>query len=429
MISRLTESGWKRSDDPEDAQVIIVNSCGFIEPAKEESIETALSFAAEYPDAKVVMAGCLSQRYPEELAGEMPEIAGFMGNRAPDEVAPFLGEVMESKTRIFLPSGPARPTQRRQLLSHPGSAYVKVAEGCDNRCSFCAIPLIRGGLRSKPVDEVVDEIAGLISSGIVEINLVAQDLASYGGDTRGDQSAAGEQTRLFHLLEGILELSGDFWVRLLYIYPERFPREILDLIGPESRILPYFDIPVQHASGAVLRRMGRPAAAGANLALIEEIRTAIPDAILRSTFLLGFFGETEAAFQELLRFQDQAAFDWLGAFAYSHEDSTPAARFGSVPEVSARETERRKRLIEMRQMEITHARMERLVGRELPVLVEELVPHEPLALGRCYAQAPEVDGATVLLIPRSHRDRIQPGAVVAAKITRRNGLDLEAVPL
>ncbi|MFW5826180.1 MAG: 30S ribosomal protein S12 methylthiotransferase RimO [bacterium] len=434
MIAALERAGWARALDPDDADTILVNTCGFIEPAKEESITTTLGFIEAYPRSRVVMTGCLSQRYPEELAAEIPELAGVFGNRAPARVPEFLADLDAGGERVRIPSAGLEAHERTHLLSFPGSAFVKVSEGCDNRCSFCAIPLIRGSHRSKPMDAILAEVEALLDRGVVEINLVAQDLASYGKDL---PEATPDE-----LLRRISTLPGDFWVRLLYVYPERFPESFFPILRADPRLLPYFDIPFQHASTKVLRGMGRPGDAERYLSLVRRIREELPDAVIRSTLLVGFFGETDEAFDELLSFQQQADLDWLGVFPYSPEEGTPATRGNPRRDVSPKLAERRARAVEERQREITERRMDRFVGRDLDVLVEELVPEEPLAIGRCYAQAPEVDGAVVVHVPEEELGadggaavahatarRVVPGRLVRCRIVKRNGLDLEAVPL
>jgi ribosomal protein S12 methylthiotransferase len=420
MIAALCSRGWQRATTPAEAEVILVNTCGFIEPAKQESIDVTLDYCHSCPDSKVVMTGCLSQRYARELDAAMPEVAGFIGNRAPERVAEFLEAIENGNRRLYLPEGRIR-SHPRTLLSMPGSAYVKIAEGCDNRCSFCAIPQIRGRMRSKPQDQVVSEIAELLRDGIKEINLVAQDLASYGRDYGGSA---------IELLESIADLTGEHWVRLLYVYPEHFPIEIFPLLRANPQLLPYFDIPFQHASAPILRSMGRPGDGESYLRLIDRIRNELPDAIIRSTFLVGFFGEHEAQFDELLSFQKRAQFDWLGVFPYSPEEGTPAMAGGRRPDVPRKTAERRAAVIMERQQSITRGRLERFVGRDLRVLIEELVPEEPLVLGRCYAQAPDVDGAVVVHVRQEPEcTPVSPGEFVRSRVVRCNGLDLEAVPL
>jgi ribosomal protein S12 methylthiotransferase len=421
MISALDAAGWSRVPDPETAAVIIVNSCGFIEPAKQEAIDTVLDFSDGFPNAKIVMAGCLSQRYPGEIAAELPELSGVIGNRAPERVAEFLAAVLNSDERVFVPPPVAEVTKafprRNELLSLPGSAYVKVAEGCDNRCSFCAIPLIRGPLRSRGIGDIAAEFRQLLDAGIVEFNLVAQDLASFGRDT-------GQC--LPELLGALLDIDSRFWIRPLYVYPEHFPESLLEICESDPRVLPYFDIPLQHASPAVLKRMGRPADPDANLRLVSRIRERLPDAFLRSTFLVGFYGETDNDFERLLDFQEAAQLDWVGVFSYSPEDGTAAERFAGRLPLPGPETDARKAQLMRRQERITAGRVARLVGRELDVLIEEPVVNEPLALGRCYAHAPEVDGAVVVNVSAVQP---APGTFVRCRITRSTGLDVEAEPL
>ncbi|HUX52099.1 MAG TPA: 30S ribosomal protein S12 methylthiotransferase RimO [Spirochaetia bacterium] len=435
MIAALVENEWKHVQTPDEAEVIIVNSCGFIAPAKEESIQVALEFHAQFPDRKVVMAGCLSQRYGAELAAGMPEISGFFGNRAPERVPEFLERSLDGGASVFLPdaseSSPAdsptvfaahRPV-RRTLLSLPGSAYVKIAEGCNNRCAFCAIPMIRGDLRSRALEDVIQEIRELLDRGLFELNLVAHDLNSFGRDRA--TGTGSRQSELPRLLEAISRLPGKFWIRLLYLYPETFPMEILPLLSSDSRFLPYLDLPMQHASADILHAMGRSGRRESYLSLIETVRHSVPEVVIRSTFLVGYPGESDEQFDELLAFQAEAAFDWLGLFAYSPEEGTRGylqqRTRGRVPAATARA---RKTELERRQRPISEERMERFVGRELEVLIEEPVIGEDLAFARAYLQAPEVDGAVVV-----RGSGFTAGRTLAARIIRRNGIDLEAVPV
>jgi ribosomal protein S12 methylthiotransferase len=413
MIEALRDAGWVRTGDPDDADIIIVNSCGFIEPAKEESINVTLELRSSYPRKSIVMAGCLSQRYGSQLAEELTEVDGLVGNRAPERIVDVLRRVASGERVVSLPERSGEFPFRRTRLSFPGSAYVKVSEGCRNRCSFCAIPLIRGELHSRSRTHVLDEIKSLLADGVFEVNLVAQDLASYGMDHG--------RRELMPLLEAISRLPGEFWVRMLYIYPESFPTPVLDLCRSDPRFLPYFDIPFQHAAEPVLRRMGRPGSSAEYLRLVERIRTTLPDAVIRSSLLVGFAGETDADFAELLRFQRTAELDWAGAFVYSIEEGTPAYRYrDAVPE--PRVATHRKAVVEEVQESITKERLSRFVGKRLDLLVEERVVDEDLALARAYLHAPEVDGLVVL----HTSEELAPGQVVRGIVTRRNGVDLEA---
>jgi ribosomal protein S12 methylthiotransferase len=294
----------------------------------------------------------------------------------------------------------------RPLLSLPGSAYVKISEGCNNRCAFCAIPLIRGGLRRRDIPGIVEECKALLGRGVKELCLIGQDIGSY-----GDLSA---------LLEALSALKGDFWVRLLYIHPDNFPLPILEIIEKDARLLPYFDIPFQHGSAKILKAMNRRGNAGVYLDLIETIRGRLPNAVIRSTFMTGFPGETGEDFAALLDFQEKACLDWLGCFTYSREEDTPAFSMKTrVPKKTALE---RKGIIEERQIPITEKQMDRFTGQSFDALVEEKIEGEDgLYLGRLFCQAPEVDGSAVIT---SGRDLL-PGDFVRGRVFARAGFDLD----
>ena len=418
MMAVLGRAGLERSEDSAGADLVIVNSCGFIESAKQESINAVLAYRQTYPQKKILLAGCLAQRYGTELAESLTEADGFFGNADLSMTARAASTVMEGEGRPVLGGEAAAPASvpapgDRPLLSLPGSAYVKISEGCNNRCSFCAIPGIRGALRSRSIPDILAECRRLLSRGIRELCLIGHDLASFGADRR----AGGE---LPELLEVLSTLEGCFWVRLLYIHPDNFPPPVLDICRRDERFLPYFDLPFQHGSTRILRAMNRRGTAASYLRLIASIRSALPGAAIRSTFLLGFPGETEEDFQALLDFQDQARLDWAGAFVYSREEDTPAYFMnGQVP---GRLGKKRKRVVEERQIPITQARMDRFIGRTEYVLVEERIDgEEGLYLGRLPCQAPEVDGVAVI----SADAALEPGAFIRGVILARAGLDLE----
>jgi ribosomal protein S12 methylthiotransferase len=424
MMAALDRSAWLRVEDSVDADLIIVNSCGFIESAKQESINAVLAYRKRFPGKKILLAGCLAQRYGEELRSSLAEADGFFGNADPGGIAAAARGIFE---RPGAPGEAPAPLPvsssllaARPLLSLPGQAYVKLSEGCNNRCAFCAIPLIRGPLRSRPIPDLVEECRGLLDRGIRELCLVGQDLGSYGADLGG----AG----LPELLEALSALGGHFWARLLYIHPDHFPRPVLDICRGDSRFLPYYDLPFQHGSPGMLRAMGRRGDPERYLRLIAEIRSSLPDAVIRSTFLTGFPGETGEDLRQLLDFQARADLDWLGVFAYSREENTPA--YSLQGRVSKKIAAQRKALVEEQQTGITEKRMDRFVGRSMEALVEESVdlPAEPYApapeglyLGRVYCQAPEVDGSVVL---RS-RKPLSVGTFVQGRISARTGFDLE----
>jgi len=433
MMSHLDKAGWERACDAELSDLIIVNSCGFIESAKRESIDAVLEWRKFYPEKKILLAGCLARRYAEELPGLLTEADIFACNT--DEVVKKASDVFQLRSKLSSFSLPGE----RPLLSLPGSAYVKISEGCDNSCSYCAIPLIRGGLVSRTIPDILDECRALLKRGINELCLVGQDIGSFGCE----KGAA----KLPELLNAISALDGNFWVRLLYIHPNHFPVQILDLIEKDSRFLPYFDIPFQHASAGILALMNRHAAeypAREYLELIGTIRGRLPYSVIRSTFLIGFPGETEEDFSALLDFHEKANLDWLGCFTYSREEGTESYSMkGRVP---AKKAVMRKKIIEERQIPISEKNMERFTGRNMDVLIEEKIARdksggEPPAklspaadeifwLGRTYCQAPEIDGATVIVCkPDNKTENIKPGEFIRCKIIARRGFDLEAKAL
>ncbi|MCL2318794.1 MAG: 30S ribosomal protein S12 methylthiotransferase RimO, partial [Treponema sp.] len=442
MMAFLNRAGWTGSENPEDSDLIIINSCGFIEEAKRESINAVLNWRKLYPAKKILLAGCLAQRYAKELAESLPEADGLFGVGDLPGIVRAAGEILKTTTPVPGTGKAKLPPGKRPLLSLPGSAYVKISEGCDNRCSFCAIPLIRGGLVSRSISDLTAECKTLLARGIKELCLIGQDTGSYGldlavqgggmaaiqsflsghgtGHTPGrspkGHTAAGGHNRaaslpasLPDLLASLSHLEGDFWVRLLYIHPDHFPLSILDIMEQDKRFLPYFDIPFQHGSKKILTLMNRRGNQETYLRLIETIRLRLPDAVIRSTFLTGFPGETEEDFQSLLDFQEKARLDWLGCFAYSREEGTAA--WGMKGRVGKKTQAVRKRLIEERQIPITEKQMDRFIGRTFEVLVEEkfdapvsapgeaqpdedsVSPEPVLYLGRLPCQAPEVDGS------------------------------------
>jgi ribosomal protein S12 methylthiotransferase len=411
--ARLESAGWKAVEGPEDALIIIVNSCGFIESAKKESLDAVLSLKAQYPQARVLLAGCLSQRYSDALSSDLPEADGIFGNGDLSKVVDAVETLAAGSRTVLVPkAAPFACVPRKERFSFPRSAYIKITEGCSNHCAFCAIPLIRGEARSRTLSDVTSEARGLIADGVYEINLIGQDLGAYGMDTLGRRA-------LPELLSELGRIAGDFCVRMLYIHPDHFPEGLLDACAKDPRMLPYFDLPFQHASTSLLRSMNRVGDAETYLKLIATIRTRLPDAVLRSTFLVGFPGETDEDFKALRDFQEKAQLDWMGAFEYSKEEGTPAAGFkGRVLKKTAAA---RRASVEDAQRPITEARLKRFLGKTLAVLVEEPVPGEELSLGRCYAQAPDVDGLVVI------NALLRPGDIVRVRIIAVNGVDLEGV--
>ena len=412
IISLLERRGLVHTPDEEHAACVIVNTCGFIQSAKEESIAAVLDFRRRHPDKKIILVGCLALRYQKELEAELGEADGVWGDiRHPD----FPGFVLDILGASLPPApGPSAGDfgERRHLLSFPGSVYIKISEGCGNNCTYCAIPLIRGNLRSRDRHDIVNEARAFLARGIREINLIAQDTAAFGSDRGAPE--------LERLLADLCALPGDHWIRLLYLHPDHFPDELPDLMNRFPILIPYFDIPFQHGSASVLAAMNRRGNAAAYAALVERIRERLPQAVLRTTFLVGFPGENERDFEELLAFQERIAPQWAGVFVYSPEEGTPAVAF--KPRVPKKSAMARKNILEERQTSLTYSWLERLVGRSVEVLLEEQVEGEALSLGRAWFQAPEVDGLVVV-----EGASAAPGERIRVNITGRAGMDLKGV--
>lgn len=421
LLTEALENGYLMTQNPEEADVIVINSCGFIEDAKIESINTVMEYRASFPNAKIVLAGCLAQRYVKDL--DMEEADAIFGNHDLREFPKVLKELDKKDEQIkYAPEYPDPDRERDDravLLSLPKTAYLKISEGCDHRCNYCAIPIIRGPLRSRPMDAIITEAKRLIAEGIYEINVIAQDLGAYGTDLTG-------KSQFCNLIKKLASLDGEFVLRLLYIHPDTFPRELINIVRDNKKILPYFDIPFQHADPVVLKGMKRTGNPEIYLKLIRDIREAIPSAVIRSTIMLGFPGEDRKAFDTLLKFIKDAKLDWMGSFTYSREEDTPAydMRDEKAHEKAHRQAVKWQKELEEVQAEITQKRLERFVGNTYKALVEELIEGEDLAIARIYSQAPEVDGSTVIM----GRD-MQVGDVVEVGIRQVRGVDLEAVKL
>lgn len=439
LISRLEKKGFVRTDSPSQADLIIVNSCGFIQSAKEESLNSLMNASKDFPDAKILLAGCLAERYAELFKTELPEADAIFGNGD-------LTKIDSAVDSLFAGERPVvKPLQkgvccgdRTLLLNFKGSAYVKITEGCNNRCSFCAIPIIRGELRSRKIKEIVGEIKALLQKGVKEFNLIGQDLAAFGSGKDDDVFEEGKtctgKSYLLCLLEQIAAVKGDFWVRLLYIHPDHFNTDILPLLQKDKRFLPYFDIPFQSGDDEIIRAMNRRGTFSSYVNLVEQIRIALPECSIRTTFLTGFPGESDGQAERTLAFMQKIQPDWSGCFTYSREDDTPAASFkGRVPKKKAAT---REKALQALQEKITAERLSRRVGKTYPVLIEEIVPspegaqdQEGLAIGRSWFQAPEVDGNFVVRYDLENPNAcglIKPGAIVNAKALAVSGVDIDS---
>ena len=414
MLGSLLQDGWKITESADDANAIIVNTCGFIESAKEESIDTILE-AAEVkkskPDTKLIVTGCLTQRYKTQLAKGLPEVDFFLGV---DEFSKINDYVKEA-----LPKGAVKAQRTHYIYTdalprvntlNKFSAYVKVAEGCQHNCAFCIIPAIRGRLRSRPIPSVVAEVEKLVKDGVLEINLIAQDLAAYGRDRGIDE--------LLPLLKELVAIDGLYLIRLLYVYPENISDEFLEFMAKEPKIAKYIDIPVQHASDAILKRMNRDIDAKGLRNILEKVRAKVPNISLRTTVMVGFPGETEEDFQQLKQFVQDFKFEHLGCFTYSREEGTVAGRMPDQIPVDLMQA-RQKAIMEVQQ-EISRSRLEKIIGQVYPVLIEGVSTESDLLFqGRLPTQAPEVDGLVYI-----NEGDIKPGSVQMVEITESHDYDL-----
>jgi ribosomal protein S12 methylthiotransferase len=396
MLGVGSGEGYRIVSDPGAAEVIVVNTCGFIGPAKEESIDTILEMGS-YKEAgscqKLVVTGCLSQRYPEELANEMPEVDHFLGTSDMLKLGAVLRADRDHPLERMLVGNPAEYTFRasdpRQLSMAAHSAYVKIAEGCSRKCSFCIIPSMRGTQRSRPIEDIVLEVEQLIAGGTREINLVSQDTVSYGRDLKDDKR------NLAHLVRALGEIKGLTWLRLFYLYPEKLTEELIELIAHHPRVLPYVDMPLQHASDRMLKIMKRGHGPERQRRIVERMRNEIPNLTFRTAFIVGHPGETDADFAELCDFVKWAEFERVGVFKYSHEEGTRSETLSElVPEKTI--AARHRKLMQI-QRPISRKKLRRLVGKELEVLVEGVSDESEFLLeGRHAGQAPDIDGKVFL---------------------------------
>jgi ribosomal protein S12 methylthiotransferase len=408
--ARLQSSGYRPAESLEAADVVMVNTCAFIDAARQESIETILDHAERKLDgARLVVLGCMAQRYQSELAGALPEVDAVIGLERYGELITGLDRLTGWQP-IRLATSPMDILHevRRPTPSTP-YAYVKVAEGCDKTCTFCAIPQFRGRQRSRPPVNIRAEVEELIAAGVAEIVLVAQDLAAYGRDI----DAPGG---IVDLLRFVSDMEGLRSLRLLYLYPREITDALIGEVTENPSIAPYFDLSLQHASGRLLRAMRRPGDGERHLDLIDRIRAAAPEAALRSSFIIGFPGETEDDLEVLAGFLEAASLDWAGFFPYSPEEGTPAA--GLPEQVDPEEAAERTRRMQELQDSITATRSADQVGRVLEVLVDQVEDGVPVA--RSYREAPEIDGVILL-------DRGVPGQWLLAEVTAAYGTELEAV--
>ncbi len=409
----MREEGYAYTSDPRSADILVINTCSFIQTATQESIDTILEFAQfKQENCKLlIVVGCFPQRYGQELVKEIPEVDLWLGtgeySRLPELIKAKLKKENVEKMYLDAPKGWLPPElESRPISTPPYRAYVKIAEGCDNRCLYCIIPQLKGRYRSRNPETIQKEVKTLVAKGVKEITLVAQDTTAYGQDS-------GE-TNLAQLLSHLDKLEGEFWLRILYTYPSRITDQLLKVIKESKHICHYLDIPLQHVSPKVLRSMGRRTAVGEIKQMLERIKTVVPDMVIRTTFILGYPGETEEEFKEVLSFLDEYRLDWVGAFPYFQEEGTPAAKLH--PQVHHATKKRRVREVLRKQQEISCEKNRELIGKEIMVMLEDHLENYRWT-GRSYREAPEIDGVFELEEPDDEKMELKPGSFVMVEIT------------
>lgn len=419
MLGLLNSAGLTFTDDEAQADVILVNTCCFIGDAKEESVNTILDMIRYKEEGRcraLIVAGCLAQRYKQEILDEIPEVDAILGTASYEDIAKVLEQVMgegeHTHVSCFHDLG-ALPESRTERVVTTGGhyAFLKIAEGCDKRCTYCIIPSIRGPYRSVPMEQILKEARQLSEGGVRELILVAQETTLYGKDIYGEKSLPG-------LLHELAAIPGIRWIRIQYCYPEEITEELIQAIKTEEKVCHYLDIPIQHASNGILKRMGRRTNKEELKERIARLRSEIPDIALRTTMISGFPGETKEEHEELMEFVDEMEFERLGVFSYSAEEDTPAFSYPDQVPQEIRE-DRRDEIMELQQ-DIAFSRSERMVGRVLSVLIEGKVADEPVYVGRTYMDAPDVDG----LIFVNAEVELMSGDFVQVKVTGAADYDL-----
>ncbi len=417
MLGLLASRGYQMTDDETQADIIVVNTCCFIHDAKEESIQNILEmseYRTEGNAKALIVTGCLAERYREEIIEEIPEVDAILGTTSYDKILEAIDEVLEGqRSSVKMTDIDALPVVDTKRLVTTGGhfAYLKIAEGCDKHCTYCIIPKIRGNFRSVPMERILKEANELVEQGVRELILVAQETTVYGQDIYGKKT-------LPELLKKLCEISGLYWVRILYCYPEEITEELIQVIKEEDKVCKYLDLPIQHASNDILKRMGRRTSKEQLISIIERLREEIPEIALRTSLITGFPGETQEQHEELMDFVDEMEFDRLGVFTYSPEENTPAAGMPDQIEEAVKE-DRQAELMELQQ-EITFDLADDMIGREVLVMIEGQVADENAYVGRTYKDAPKVDG----LIFVNTEEVLVSGDFVKVKVTGAMDYDL-----
>ncbi len=408
MLKKLVDADYVLVQEADKADVVIVNTCGFIEDAKRESIDSILEMADLKEDKlvkKILVTGCLAQRYADEIFAEIPEVDGVIGIGANDDIVEACNALFKSdEPYSSFPDKEKLPLDGGRILTTPEyTAYLKIADGCSNCCTYCAIPSIRGAFRSRKMEDILEEANMLCEKGVKEIIIVAQDTTRYGEDLYGE-------LRLPQLLDELNKIEKLQWIRLLYCYPDRITDELIESVARNEKVCHYFDIPLQHADGKILKAMNRSGDKEQLLALVEKIREKIPDVIIRSTFITGFPGVTEGEFEVLSEFVDEARLDRVGCFAYSREEGTPAYDFDNQvdPEVASQRAE----TIMDQQYRIAMEKLDECIGKTFDVLVEAYDPYTDSYYGRSYMDSPDIDNTVIF----TSGYRIDDGDIVPVEI-------------
>lgn len=413
LLAKLAAAGYQIVNEIENSDVMIVNTCGFIEDAKREAIDTILE-VAQYKEAGVISAlvvtGCLAERYQDEILKEMPEVDAVIGIGANADIVKVCDKALCGIQTSNYPNKCYLPIDDERILSTPSHwAYLKIAEGCDNRCSYCAIPGIRGKFRSRKIESVVDEAKSLVNRGVKEIILVAQDTTKYGQDLYGEYS-------LDKLLKELVKIDGLEWIRLFYCYPQRITDSLIDVIANEDKVCKYIDIPLQHSDTTVLKNMNRVGDGNDYRALLDKMRKAIPDLALRTTFMVGFPGETDEQFENLCDFVKDMKFDKMGCFTFSPEEDTPA--FDMDNQIDEDVKKRRQEVLMNAQYSITEASNKSRVGNVYKVIIDSFADGK--YTGRSYMDSPEIDSGIIF----TSNKKLKIGDFVNVKITDFDGYDL-----
>ena len=418
MLGLLGSEGFQFTDSEEEADIIVINTCCFIGDAKEESVNTILDMARYKEEGNckaLIVTVCLAQRYQQEILTEIPEVDGILGTTSYDQIASMVKRILEKKEEhiSFFRDIDALPkTEKGRIVTTGGYyAFLKIAEGCDKRCTYCIIPSLRGHYRSVPMEDLIEEAKDLAGKGVKELILVAQETTLYGSDLYGKKMLPA-------LLKELAKIPGIQWIRIQYCYPEEITDELIQVIKEEDKVCHYLDIPIQHASDAVLKRMGRRTTQAELKAIIGKLRREIPDIAIRTTLISGFPGETEEDHRQLMEFVDEMEFERLGVFPYSLEEDTPAALMPDQIPQELKE-ERRDQIMELQQ-EIAFQKAEDLVGEVLEVMIEGKVADEPVYVGRTYMDSPNVDG---LIFVNGDRELLS-GDFVRVRVTGASEYDL-----